>query len=162
MEIREATAEDTATVLAFIQAKAQFDRELGAFSGSIDNTEELIGRHLFGSRPAAFVQLAVDGGEPTGFALYYFRYSSFRGRPNLWLDDLYVHPGSRRQSAGQGLMRRLAERAVAADCTHIAWIASASNRIGMTFYAKIGTTIVSQTDDTVALQIDPRFLLETK
>lgn len=162
IQIREATAEDAATVLAFVEAKAQFDRELGAFAGSIGNTEELLGRHMFGPRPTAFAQLAVNASEFVGFALYYFRYSSFRGRPSLWLDDLFVHPAARRQRAGQLLMRRLAELAVAADCTHIAWVASASNRIGMNFYSKIGATIVSQSGDAVTLQIEPALLLGAK
>ena len=162
MQVRQATAQDAATILAFVKAKAQFDRELGAFAGSIGNTEELILRHVFGTQPTAFVLLAGNSCEVIGFALYYFRYSSFRGRPSVWLDDLFVYPSARRQRAGQLLMHRLAELAVAADCTHIAWIASASNQIGMNFYSKIGATIVSQSDDAVTLQIEPTLLLEAK
>src|SRR4030095_11873746 len=100
MRVREATADDAPEVLAFVRAKAQFDRELGAFSGELGTTEELIRRHLFGPRPFAFALLAGDPGRAVGFALYYFRYSSFRGRPSIWLDDLYVHPHARRQGAG--------------------------------------------------------------
>lgn len=159
MQVREATAEDAATVLGFIRAKAQFDRELGAFAGEIGNTEERLGRHLFGPRPAAFVLLAVDAGEAVGFALSYFRYSSFRGRPSVWLDDLFVYPQARRQGAGELLMRRLAEVAVAADCSHMAWVASGSNRVGMNFYRRIGATIASQSGDSVTLQIEPGRLL---
>lgn len=161
MQIREAAAADAATVLAFVEAKAQFDRELGAFSGRIANTEELIGRHLFGPDPRAFVLLALQAGEAVGFAQYYFRFSSFHGRPSLWLDDLYVHPASRRQGAGERLMHRLAEQAVSADCTHMAWTASASNRVGMTFYGKLGAQVVGQSGDSATLQIDPARLLGT-
>lgn len=159
MEIRDARPDEAGKILALVQAKAQFDRELGAFAGSIANTEELIGRHLFGSRPTAFVQFAVQGQEVIGFALYYFRYSSFRGRPSLWLDDLFVFPVARRQRAGHELMRRLAEIALGANCTHLAWVASAGNRIGMSFYEKIGATIVCRSGDTVTLQIEPKLLL---
>jgi GNAT superfamily N-acetyltransferase len=161
MRVREARADDTAEVLAFVGAKAHFDRELGAFSGDLGTTEELIRRHLFGPRPFAFALLAGEPGRAVGFALYYFRYSSFRGRPSVWLDDLYVHPPARRQGAGGLLMGRLAEAAVAADCTHIAWMASASNAIGMGFYRRLGATIVHQAGDTVTLQIDPARLLGT-
>ena len=143
-----------------MRAKAQFDRELGAFAGSLGTTEELIRRHLFGPRPFAFALLAGGPGPAVGFALYYFRYSSFRGRPSLWLDDLYVHPPARRQGAGRLLMRRLAELATVADCTHIAWVASASNSIGMDFYRRLGASIVHQGEDAVTLQIDPATLLE--
>ena len=155
MEVREATLTDAAEVLAFVRAKAAFDRELGAFTGEVGTSEELIRRHLFGPRPFAFALLAGEPGTAVGFALYYFRYSSFRGRPSIWLDDLYVHPHARRQGAGQCLMNRLAAVATAADCTHIAWVASASNTVGMDFYRRLGATVVHQDGDTVTLQIEP-------
>jgi GNAT superfamily N-acetyltransferase len=161
MRVHQATADDAAEVLAFVQAKAKFDRELGAFGGELGTTEELIRRHVFGPRPFAFVLLAGGPGPAVGFALYYFRYSSFKGRPSLWLDDLYVHPQVRRQGAGHLLMTRLAEVAVAADCTHIAWTASASNTIGMAFYRGLGATVVDQAEDAVTLQIEPARLLRT-
>src|SRR5262245_37204253 len=155
MIVREATTTDAGEVLEFVRAKAQFDRELGAFTGYLGTTEELIRQHLFGSRPFAFALLAGGPGPAVGFALYYFRYSSFRGRPSIWLDDLYVHPSARRQGAGGHLMGRLAEVAATADCTHIAWVASASNTIGMGFYRRLGATVVHQDGDTVTLQFLP-------
>jgi GNAT superfamily N-acetyltransferase len=159
MNVRAATAIDAAEVLAFARAKAQFDRELGAFSGDLGTTEDLIRQHLFGTRPFAFALLAGDTHSAVGFALYYFRYSSFRGRPSVWLDDLYVHPAARRQGAGKALMRRLAEVARAADCTHIAWVASASNSIGMGFYRRLGADVTHQDGDAVTLQIKSGQLL---
>jgi GNAT superfamily N-acetyltransferase len=159
VEVREAKMEDAAEILAFVRAKARFDRELRAFSDDLGTTEELIRRHLFGPRPFAFALLAGGSGPAVGFALYYFRFSSFRGRPSLWLDDLYVCQAARRQGAGQLLMHRLAELAAAADCTHIAWVASASNAVGMGFYRKLGATVVDQIGDEVTLQIEPAALL---
>jgi GNAT superfamily N-acetyltransferase len=159
VEVREATIEDAADVLAFVRAKAQFDRELGAFAGELGTNEELICRHLFGPRPVAFALLAGAPGKVVGFALHYFRYSSFRGRPSVWLDDLYVQAHARRRGVGGLLMRRLADLALAADCTHIAWFASASNTVGMSFYQRIGATVVHQAGDTVTLQIEPAGLL---
>jgi len=159
MNVRQATSADAAEVLAFVSAKAEFDRGLGAFTGELGTTEELIRRHLFGPRPFAFAFLAGGPGQDVGFALYYFRYSSFRGRPSLWLDDLYVYPADRRQGAGRRLMERLAELAIAADCTHIAWVASASNAIGMSFYRRLGAIVVHQDGDAVTLQIEPAEVL---
>ena len=158
MEVREATVEDAAEVLAFVHAKASFDRELGAFTGELGTTEALIRRHLFGPRPVAFALLATDAGVAVGFALSYFRYSSFRGRPSIWLDDLFVHPHARRRGAGELLMRRLADVARDADCTHIAWVASASNAVGMNFYQRLGAIVVHQEGDAVTLQIEPAAL----
>ena len=102
--------------------------------------------------------LAGDPGPAVGFALYYFRYSSFRGRPSVWLDDLYVHPHVRRQGAGRRLMGRLAELAIAADCTHIARVASASNAVGMSFSRRLGAAVVHQDGDAVTLEIEPTTL----
>src|SRR6266403_1078863 len=103
MEIRQATIADAAEVLALVRAKSEFDRELGAFSGDLGTTEDLLRRHLFGPHPFAFALLAGEPGRAVGFALYYFRYSSFRGRPSVWLDDLYVYRPARRQGAGRRL-----------------------------------------------------------
>jgi hypothetical protein len=100
MEVRQAAVADAAEVLALVRAKAEFDRESGAFAGDPGTTEDLIRRHLFGPRPFAFVLLTGGPGQAVGFALYDFRYSSFRGRPSAWLDDLYVYPPARRQGAG--------------------------------------------------------------
>lgn len=155
MQVREATADDVSEVLAFVRVKAEFDRALGAFGGDLGTSEELILRHLFGPRPFEFVLLAGGSGPAVGFALYYFRYSSFRGRPSIWLDDLYVHAHARRQGAGRLLMNRLSEVAIATNCTHIAWVASASNAIGMNFYQRLGARVIHQEGDTVTLQIEP-------
>jgi GNAT superfamily N-acetyltransferase len=159
MHVRQATASDSAEILEFVRSKAQFDRQLGAFTGELGTTEDLIRRHLFGPRPVAFALLAGASGNGVGFALYYFRYSSFRGRPSVWLDDLFVHPSGRRQGAGRLLMGRLAEEAITADCSHIAWVASASNAAGMNFYHRIGAAVVHQAGDAVTLQIEPECLL---
>src|SRR5215467_11750002 len=159
MEVRGATIADAAEVLAFVRAKAEFDRELGAFTGDLGTNEDLIRRHLFGPRPFAFALLAGEPGQAVGFALYYFRYSSFRGRPSVWLDDLYVYPPARRQGAGRLLMRRLAELAVVADCTHIAWVASAGNTAGMSFYQRLGAAVVHHAGEALTLQLEPRHLL---
>src|SRR5262249_44685003 len=124
-------------------------------------SEERIRRPLFGPRPVAFALLAGGPGAAVGFALDYFRYSSFRGRPSVWLDDLYVHPPARRQGAGRLLVGRLAEVAAAADCTHIARVASASHAVGMGFYRRVGATVALQAGDAVTLQIEPAALLGT-
>ncbi len=159
MKVRAATITDAAEVLKFVRAKAEFDRQLGAFTGELGTNEELIRQHLFGQRPFAFALLVGEPGPAMGFALYYFRYSSFRGRPSVWLDDLFVHPWARRQGAGALLMGRLAAVATAADCSHIAWVASASNSVGMGFYRRLGATVVHQEGDAVTLQIEPIVLV---
>lgn len=159
MEIRHAMIDDAPDILTMVRAKSEFDRDLGEFSGELGTSEDLIRRHMFGLKPFAHALLAGPRRNVAGFALYYFRYSSFKGRPNMWLDDLYIHPPFRRVGTGGLLMRRLAEIAVEADCTHIAWTARDSNEVGMNFYRRIGAVIVQQIGSGVTLQIDPRELL---
>lgn len=161
MRVRAATITDVPEVLEFVRAKAQFDRQLGAFTGDLGTNEDLIRQYLFAQHPFAFALLVGNQGPAAGFALYYFRYSSFRGRPSIWLDDLYVHPWARRQGAGRRLMARLGEVAAKVDCSHISWVASASNTVGMGFYQRLGATIVHQAGDAVTLQIDPIALIDS-
>jgi GNAT superfamily N-acetyltransferase len=161
MWVRDATIEDVGAILEFVRAKAQFDRDLGAFSGELETNEELIRRHVFGPKPFASVLLSGEAAAAKGFAFYYFCYSSFRGRPNVWLDDLYVYPSERRNGIGRVLMLRLAQIARGADCTNIAWLASASNSIGMSFYRKLGAVGVQQNGDAVTLRIEPATLIES-
>jgi GNAT superfamily N-acetyltransferase len=160
MWVREAIAVEVCEILAFVQAKAQFDRELGAFHGELGTNEELIRRHLFGSRPFAHVLFAGEQSLTGGYALCYFTYSSYRGRPGIWLDDLFVNESGRGKGLGRLLMRRLGEIALAEDCSQITWIASASNTVGMKFYRRLGASEVQQIGDTVTLQIEPGKLIE--
>jgi len=155
LQVREATRKDAAQILAFIRAKAQFDRELGVFTGELGANEEALCGHLFGPRPLAFVLLAGDADRTVGYALYYFRYSSYRGRPSIWLEDLYVEPHARRQGVARLLMSRLASLAKAANCTHIDWVASAKNEQALSFYRRLGAEAVAEPADSITLRIDP-------
>jgi len=159
VEIREGTAVDAAVVLSFVRKKAQFDRDLGAFCGELQTSEELIRRHLFGRHPMAYSLLSEAGGLPVGFALFYYRYSSFQGRPSVWLDDLFVNSEARRAGVGLALMRRLAAIAMGNGCSHIGWFASVRNAIGVAFYRRLGATVVHQSGDSVTFQIEPTELL---
>ena len=109
MNIRAATADDILLIFSFIQKKAAFDRDIGAFSGILQTNPVKIQKTLFGDVPFSYVVFAEISGHTVGFALYGFRYSSFTGQPNIWLDDLYVNESMRSQGAGVVIMRYLAE-----------------------------------------------------
>lgn len=143
MKIRTATPNDVPLIFSFIQKKAEFDRAIGAFSGVLQTSEEKIHKSLFGAVPFAYVVFAELERE-VGFALYGFRYSSFLGRPSMWLDDLYVDEAMRSQGAGAALMSYLAQVAQDNDCTHIAWTADARNDRGLSFYQRLGAEITEQ------------------
>jgi GNAT superfamily N-acetyltransferase len=155
MKVRPATPDDRSLILSFIQKKSEFDRQIGAFSGVLQVSEDKIRKTLFGTIPFAYVLFAECSGREVGFALYGFRYSSFAGQPSIWLDDLYVDDGMRSQGAGAALMARLAQIARENDCTHIAWTADARNTRGLSFYARLGAEITEQHGDRCFLRWVP-------
>lgn len=144
MLVRTATPNDVSLIFSFIQKKAEFDRNIGAFSGVLQVSEEKIRKTLFSSIPFAYVLFAETLGHPVGFALYEFRYSSFAGQPSLWLDDLYVDEPMRSRGAGATLMHYLAQIAKQNNCTHIAWTADARNIGALKFYQRLGAEITEQ------------------
>lgn len=136
--IRYAEKKDVDMVLQLIQEKAQFDHEIGAFQGKLNATQDRLVESLFGQRPKAQILLAFGQGQPVGFALYYFRYSSFQGRPSLWLDDLLVRPGHRNRGTGAALCQTLKKIAQKNQCTHLGWTVDARNMDGLRFYERLG------------------------
>ncbi|MBW4649767.1 MAG: GNAT family N-acetyltransferase [Kastovskya adunca ATA6-11-RM4] len=144
MKVRTATPDDVSLIFSLIKKKAEFDRNIGAFSGSLRVSEEKIRKTLFGAIPFSYVLFVEDSGREVGFALYGFRYSSFAGQPSIWLDDLYVDEEIRSQGAGAALMSHLAQIAKENDCTHLAWNADARNIRGLSFYHRLGARITEQ------------------
>lgn len=155
MKVRTATPDDVSQIFSFIQKKAEFDRNIGAFSGILQVSEDKIHKTLFGTIPFAYVLFAEISQREIGFALYGFRYSSFAGQPSIWLDDLYVDDNMRSQGAGAALMYRLAEIAKQNDCTHIAWNADARNTPGLSFYQRLGAKITEQKGNRCFLMWTP-------
>lgn len=144
MKVRFATKDDVSRIFLFIQKKAEFDRDIGAFSGVLQVTEDKLLKILFGNIPFSYVLFAEDSGLEIGFALYGFRCSSFMGQPSIWLDDLYVDRDWRSKGAGAALMERLAQIAKENNCTHIAWNADARNTRGLDFYYRLGAEKTEQ------------------
>jgi GNAT superfamily N-acetyltransferase len=156
MKVRIANPNDVSLIFSFIQKKAEFDRNIGAFSGILQTTEEKTRKTLFGKIPFSYVLLAEDSGRAIGFALYGFRCSSFVGQPSIWLDDLYVDEERRSQGAGAALMERLAGIARENDCTHLAWNADARNLRGLAFYHRLGAEITEQRENRCFLRWIPQ------
>jgi GNAT superfamily N-acetyltransferase len=155
MKVRSATLDDVALVFSFIQKKAEFDRDIGAFSGILQTSEDKIHKTLFGEIPFSYVLFAEISGLEIGFALYGFRYSSFVGQPSIWLDDLYVNEDWRSQGIGAVLMDSLAQIAQENDCTHLAWNADARNTRGLGFYHRLGAEIIEQHGNRYFLRWSP-------
>src|SRR5262245_53663556 len=156
LTVRSATPNEAPMILSFITRKSQFDRDMGSFTGTLQTSEDKIRHTLFGPTPFAYFLLAELAGQPVGFALYYFHYSSFAGQPSLWLDDLYVETDKRSQGAGAALMRVLAQTAQDHQCTHIAWTADTRNTRGLKFYARLGATLTEQQGNVCFLRWTPQ------
>jgi GNAT superfamily N-acetyltransferase len=116
-------------------------RELADFEKLLDQavvTRELLEVALFAERPAAEAVLADVDGEVVGFALYMHNFSTFVGRPGLYLEDLYVRPQHRGQGYGDALLRHLARLAVERGCGRMEWAVLNWNQRAIEFYRKMG------------------------
>jgi GNAT superfamily N-acetyltransferase len=142
--IRFAAPTEVTLIYDFIHYKAEFDRNIGAYSGKVKTTLEKIQQTIFSNQPFAYVLLAEENQDQIGFALYGFRYSSFVGQPSVWLDDLFVKPDNRSKGAGTLLMKKLQQIAQQNSCSHLAWTADARNIRGLSFYQRLGAKIVEQ------------------
>ena len=142
--VRAAVESDAATILALLQRKAEFDRSMRAFDGQLTTSEDAIRATMFGSAPFARARLAELDGAVVGLAVYYFPYSSFRGRPSLWLDDLFVLDEARGRGVGTTVMRDLARIARQHGCSEMTWTAAVDNTRGIAFYERLGATRVGE------------------
>src|SRR3954471_16406529 len=140
LELRPAVAADVPLILAFVRALAAYEREPDA----VVATEADLLRDGFGDSPRFRVLLAHWGDEPAGFAFYFFAYSTWRGRPVLHLEDLFVPPSQRKKGIGVALMRRLARIAVDASCARFAWQVLDWNEPAIGFYRSLGAEILPE------------------
>jgi GNAT superfamily N-acetyltransferase len=134
VRIRAATAADSATVYAFIRDLAEYERLLD----DVDATPASIDAALFGPNPRAFCDIADWQGEPAGFALWFYNFSTFRGRHGIYLEDLFVRPAFRGHGIGKELVLNLARRAVAENCARVEWSVLDWNEPSIKFYEALG------------------------
>lgn len=131
--IRAATQDDVPLLLCFI-------RELAEYEHLLDNvvaTEEILTDWIFVQHSAQAI-IAERDGEPLGFALYFYNFSTFLGRAGLYLEDLYVRPPARGLGIGKALLRALARIAVEEGCGRLEWACLDWNRLSIEFYLSLG------------------------
>jgi len=132
--IRAAQSGDEAEILRMIRALARFEREPDA----VVATEAMLTENLFGDGGHVHAHLAERGGRAVGLALWFLNYSTWTGRPGLYLEDLFVDAGERRSGVAQVLMVALAEAALARGCARMDWAVLDWNVDAMRFYEKLG------------------------
>lgn len=143
LAITAAVAEDVPLVLEFIRELAEYEK----LADQVVADESALRESLFGPHPAAEVLIARVEGEPAGFALFFPNYSTFLGRPGLYLEDLYVRPDHRGRGVGGALLRRLARLASERGCGRFEWSVLDWNETAINVYRRIGAK--PQTDWTV-------------
>ena len=136
LQVREATAADAGLILEFIRALADYEKLLS----EVEAEEGDVVRDLFGPRPKVFCEIAEDDGRPVGFALWFYNYSTFRGRHGIWLEDLFVRPEARGLGAGKALLKRLAERCVEQGLGRLEWAVLDWNAPSIAFYDSLGAS----------------------
>lgn len=135
LQILPATEEDVPLLLDFIRELAAYEK----LSHEVVADEETLRRNLFGDgHRGAEAVISTSDGEPAGFALFFHNFSTFLGKPGIYLEDLYVRPEHRGAGVGRGLLAHLARLAKERDCGRLEWWVLDWNEPAIGFYEKIG------------------------
>jgi len=151
-EIRTTTETDLPVILNLIRDLAEYEREPDAVVATETGLREV----LFGPKRAAEVLLALEGSEAIGFAVYFSNFSTWLGRPGLYLEDLFVRPAARGKGYGRALLERLAQIAQERGCGRMEWAVLDWNEPAIQFYKKLGAepmnewTVFRLTQDGIA------------
>ncbi|MDE2448193.1 MAG: GNAT family N-acetyltransferase [Gammaproteobacteria bacterium] len=151
--IRPASREDIPVVLEFIRDLARYEH----LEHEVSASEAQLREALFGERRHAEVIFACSGGEPLGFALFFHNFSTFKGQPGIYLEDLFVRPQARGRGIGKRLLAYLARTAVERGCARLEWAVLDWNEPSIGFYRSLGAvpmdewTVFRLTGDALAL-----------
>jgi GNAT superfamily N-acetyltransferase len=155
-QIRQAHVEDVPVILELIRDLATYERA----PDEVTATEEQLIDVLFGKRPAAEVLLAFEGQSAVGFAVYFHNFSTWLGRPGLYLEDLFVKPEKRGKGYGRALLVELAKIARERGCGRMEWAVLDWNEPAIKFYRALGAkpmdewTVFRLTGDEIAKLAD--------
>lgn len=134
LTIREATQKDTALILCFIKDLAEYEK----LTHEVVATEELLIETLFNGPRIAEVLIADFQAEPAGFALFFYNYSTFLGRPGIYIEDLYIHRHLRGKGVGKALLACICRLAVERHCARVEWSVLDWNQPAIEFYQSLG------------------------
>lgn len=138
--IRKATEADVPQILAFVRALAVYEREPDAVTA----TEEGLLRDGFGPNPFYSCLMAEHDGAPAGFAIYFFNYSTWVGRPGIYLEDLFVSPEYRGLGIGKALLQEVAVIARQKGCLRLQWEVLDWNTPAIDFYKAMGAEFLDE------------------
>ena len=138
--LRFATADDVGLIIDFIRQLADYEKMVD----EVVTDEDQLRQSLFGERRVAEVVIASYDGEPAGFALFFHNFSTFLGRPGIYVEDLFVIPALRGHGIGKILLSYLARLAVERGCGRLEWWVLDSNEPAIRFYERLGAQAMDQ------------------
>lgn len=147
IEIRPATREDLPLIAAFIRELAEYEK----LAHEVRFDEARMGDYLFGPRPMADVVIGLIDGVAQGFALFFHNFSTFEGRPGIYLEDLYVRPAARGAGLGKALLLHLAGVAQDRGCARLEWSVLDWNAPSIGFYRSLGARPM---DEWTVMRVD--------
>jgi GNAT superfamily N-acetyltransferase len=134
LSIRSATSADISLIGQFIRDLAEYEK----LAHEVRFDEAVMAQKLFGPRTFAEVLIGEIDGTPQGFALFFHNFSTFEGRPGIYLEDLFVRPDARGSGLGKALLGKLAALAVERDCARLEWSVLDWNTPAIDFYKALG------------------------
>jgi GNAT superfamily N-acetyltransferase len=138
--IRFANSADLPTICRLIRALAEYEH----LADKVDFSEEAMRQYLFGPRPHAEVLLAEEADRVVGFALFFHNFSTFRGQPGVYLEDLFVEPEHRGRGHGKMLLVELAKLARQRGCARLQWAVLNWNEPAIEFYRSLGAVPMNE------------------
>lgn len=147
LSIRPATPTDLPLIAQFIRDLAEYEK----LAHAVRFDEAGLGERLFGPRPYAEVVIGEIDGTPQGFALFFHNFSTFEGRPGLYLEDVFVHPQARGSGLGKALLVHLAGLAVERGCARFEWSVLDWNAPAIGFYQGLGAHMM---DEWTVMRVD--------
>jgi GNAT superfamily N-acetyltransferase len=153
LTLRPAVVADAALIYQFVRDLAEYEKLLD----DVQATQADIAAALFGDRPRAFCDIAELDGAPVGFALWFYNFSTFKGRHGIYLEDLFVRPEARGAGAGKALLANLARRCVDEGLGRLEWAVLDWNAPSIAFYDSLGASAL---DDWIIRRLDGAALVK--
>ena len=147
ISIRPATSADLPLIAQLIRDLAEYEK----LADEVRFDQAVLGQKLFGPRPYAEVLIGEIDGQPQAFALFFHNFSTFEGRPGIYLEDLFVRPEARGSGLGKTLLAHLAALAVDRDCARLEWSVLDWNAPAIGFYQKLGARLM---EDWTVMRLD--------
>jgi GNAT superfamily N-acetyltransferase len=147
ISIRPATRADLPLIAQLIRDLADYEK----LADEVRFDEAVLGQKLFGVRPYAEVVIGELDGTPQGFALFFHNFSTFEGKPGIYLEDLFVRPAARGSGLGKALLAHLAALAIERDCARLEWWVLDWNEPAIGFYKRLGAKFM---DEWTVMRVD--------